>query len=101
MARTAALLPCSPADLLDLDLPLFNELTRQVVKREQDWSRRDEMAAQTIEGLYMLQKTLIAVNATKKVNVPDFVYPRPGGGGGDGVRVASHREMAALAGGRR
>ena len=97
MARSAALLPCSPADLLDLDLPMFNEVTRQVAKREREWKRRDEMAAQQIEMLHLLHRTLIAVNSSKPVNIPDFRYPRPGVEQEPTAQVVSHGEMAMMA----
>lgn len=97
MARAAALLPCSPADLLDLDLPMFNELARQVNRREQEWTRRDEMAAQQIEMGHLLYRTLVQVNSSKKVNIPDFVYPRPGAAVESTVKVVSHAEMFGAA----
>lgn len=96
MARSAALLPCSPADLLDLDLPMFNELARQVAKREQEWTRRDEMAAQQLEMTHMLWRTLVQVNSDKRLNLPEFHYPRPGVEQPT-ARVVSHAEMAATA----
>lgn len=102
MARVAALLPCSPTDLLDLDLPMFNELARQVVEREREWTRRDEMAAQQVEITHLLWRTLVAVNSEKGArSIPEYRVPRPGDDdtAQDTVRVLTHREMAALIGG--
>jgi hypothetical protein len=97
VARTAALLPCSPADLLDLDLSMFNEVSRQVAHREREWTRRDEMAAQQLEMTHLLWRTLIQVNSAKKVDIPDFHFPRPGEQVEKSTaRVASHVEMAAM-----
>ena len=96
MARAAALLPCSPADLLDLDLPMFNEVVIQVNKREQEWTRRDEMAAQQIEVTHLLYRTLIQVNAKKGTRIPDFTYPRPGAEVAPTEQLVSHAEMLSI-----
>ena len=99
MARTAALLPCSPVDLLDLDLPMFNALSEQVVERERQWTRRDEMAAQQLEMSHLLYRTLIQVNSSKPVNIPDFVFPRPGADAAPNKAPAvSHADMLGTKG---
>lgn len=88
------------ASLAELDLPMFNEVARQAYKREAEWTRRDELAAQQIELLYLLQRTLIAVNSSKKMTVEPFVFPRPDDvvGRQQQVRRVSHRDMMGLAG---
>lgn len=95
MARTAALLPCSPVDLLDLDLPMFNEVSRQVAHREREWTRRDEMAAQQVEATYRLLRTTLQINSERRLNIPDFHYPRPGVEQPT-AEVATHQQMAAM-----
>lgn len=96
MARVAALLPCSPDGLLDLDLPMFNEVARQVERREREWTRRDEMAAQQIEMTHLLFRTLVAVNSKKGSNIPEFVYPRPDAQVAPTAKVVSHAEMFGM-----
>lgn len=96
LARLAALLPCSPVDLLDLDLPLFNELVQQVQAREAEWTRRDEMAAVQVDMLHVIYRTLVQVNSAKKVHVPEFRFPRPWDGGTVDEAPVSHGAMAAL-----
>jgi len=93
----AALLPCSPADLLDLDVPMFNELAHQIDEREARWTRRDEMAAQQIETLHLLLRAIVQGNASKRLNLPEFHYPRPGEAGRAAAEpVVSHRAMFAM-----
>ena len=76
---------------------MFNELARQVNRREQEWTRRDEMAAQQIEMTHLLYRTLVQVNSKKGANIPEFHYPRPGTDTPPAVQVVSHAEMFGTA----
>jgi hypothetical protein len=95
------MLPCSPAALLDLDLPMFNELARQIDLREEQWNRRDEMAAQQIDALHLLLRATIQGNSSKRVNLPEYHYPRPSEKETLPQPAVSHKAMFALMGGPR
>jgi hypothetical protein len=90
----AAVLPCGPDAILDLDLPMFNELSKQVMEREERWTRRDEMAAQQIETLHLLLRAIVQGNSSKRVSLPAFNYPRPGASQIEQAPI-SHGEMFA------
>ena len=57
------------------------------------------MAAVQIDMLHVLYRTIITVNSSRKVHIPDFRYPRPVDTGGDEVEVVDHARMRALMGG--
>ena len=108
MASLAAALRCSPEDLLDLDLVLFDATVKAVGERERalSWGQSEELLATLIEVTHAHYQSFIQVNSKKGSNAgKPLRIPRPydedGSAPVSDTPVVSHGEIASLTGGKR
>lgn len=89
----------SPADLLDLDLRMFNDTARAVEEREErdQWTQNTELLAVLAELVHQNTAVLVRANSKKPPHIPALRIPRPGEKPVE-TPVMTHRQLVAFMG---
>lgn len=89
----------SPADLLDLDLKMFNATAKAVDEREErdQWTHDTELLAVLAELVHQNTSVLVRANSKKPPHIPPLRIPRPGEKPIE-TPVMSHRELVRFMG---